>query len=187
MLQDKNTLRITLQVKIMKITKYCLLLTIMVLLTYSAGCRNEGSFNSGDELASYEKGKIQVISSEEFRGIMGRGENYKLIDCRQPDELNSGYMPGAFNIPRGMLEFEITAKFPLRSTRIYIYCNTGNRSALAAAALKEMKYANVASIAGGFDEWANKYPEKIETKPTEDKIIHKAKEEPVSDGGSCGG
>jgi rhodanese-related sulfurtransferase len=120
---------------------------------------------------------------------MGRGENYKLVDCREPDEVKDGYMPGAINIPRGMIEFDITEKIPLRNTKIYIYCNNGDRSTLAATALKEMKYYDVASIAGGWEVWASKYPDKIETTAIDNNVTQKAKEGPVpvSDGGSCGG
>jgi rhodanese-related sulfurtransferase len=171
----------------MRIAKYCLLLTIIAPLAYSAGCKKEVSFTGGDEQALYEKARIRIISTEEFRGIMGKGENYKLIDCRQPDELQSGYMPGSINIPRGRLEFEITEKIPLRNAKIFIYCNSGNRSALAAATLREMKYSDVTSIAGGFDSWALKYPDKIATKPIENEVIQKSKAEPISDSGSCGG
>ena len=40
-----------------------------------------------------------------------------------------------------------------RDTNIVIYCKTSGRAALAAAALAEMGYLNVTSIAGGYDGW----------------------------------
>jgi rhodanese-related sulfurtransferase len=37
---------------------------------------------------------------------------------------------------------------------VVLYCKTSGRAALAAAALHEMGYLNVQSIAGGFDAWS---------------------------------
>jgi len=45
----------------------------------------------------------------------------------------------------------------------------------------------VTLIAGGWEAWASKYPDKIENKSMENNVTPKVKEEPVSDGGSCGG
>jgi len=36
---------------------------------------------------------------------------------------------------------------------VVLYCKTSGRAALAAAAMHEMGYLNVKSIAGGFDAW----------------------------------
>ncbi len=171
----------------MRIPKYYLLLIALGLLAYAMGCKNESAFNSAEDMVALVKARTNIISVDNFRSIMGRGENFKLIDCRVADELTTGYMPGAIHISRGMLEFQITEKIPLRNARIFIYCNTGDRSTLAAATLREMKYSDVTSIAGGFDAWALKYPDKIITKPIEKEIAPKSKEQPIPDGGSCGG
>lgn len=79
-----------------------------------------------------------------------------LIDVREPDEYREGHIDGALNIPRGLLEFKIgtLAELESRDTRIVLYCKTSGRAALAAAALKEMGYLQVRSIAGGFDAWS---------------------------------
>ena len=79
-----------------------------------------------------------------------------LIDVREPDEYREGHIDGALNIPRGLLEFKIGTlpELESRATRIVLYCKTSGRAALAAAALKEMGYLKVRSIAGGFDAWS---------------------------------
>ncbi len=40
------------------------------------------------------------------------------------------------------------------SRRTVLYCASGGRSALAAAALQELGYTNVAHLDGGFTNWA---------------------------------
>ena len=171
----------------MKNCKSHILFISVAALLYIPGCTTDRSYDSPNQMVSYAKQEIHTISAREFREIMGRGDNFKLIDCREADEAGAGHMPGAINIPRGLLEFEITKLYPLRGTKIYIYCETGERSALAAETLQTMKYSNVTSIEGGWNVWAKAYPDKIELKYSKKETTKDAKEEAVTGGGSCGG
>ena len=82
-----------------------------------------------------------------------------LVDIREPAEFARGHIPGAFLIPRGLLEFEIL-KLVQRHTEspadceIILYCGTGGRSALAAKSLNDMGFANAQSMDGGIVAWA---------------------------------
>ncbi|MCW3150364.1 rhodanese-like domain-containing protein [Stutzerimonas stutzeri] len=78
-----------------------------------------------------------------------------LIDVREGEEYHEAHIPGAVNIPRGVLEFKLsnTPELGARDLNILLYCKTSGRAALAAAALQEMGYLQVKSIAGGFDAW----------------------------------
>ena len=79
-----------------------------------------------------------------------------LIDVREPDEFSAGHIPGAVNIPRGLLEFKLGSmpEYDSRNLKVVLYCKTSGRAALSACALQEMGYVRVQSIAGGFDAWA---------------------------------
>jgi len=80
-----------------------------------------------------------------------------LLDVREAAEFEVGRLPGAINIPRGVLEFRI-GDHPLlsrRDTDILVYCKSSGRAALAALNLKRMGYTNVRSIHGGFDAWSH--------------------------------
>lgn len=94
-----------------------------------------------------------------------------LVDVREADEFTAGHVAGAVHMSRGMLEFKFTANPALQSRdlNIVLYCKTSGRAALAAAALHDMGYLNVKSIAGGFDAWvaAGKPVAKPETPPFE--------------------
>jgi rhodanese-related sulfurtransferase len=78
-----------------------------------------------------------------------------LIDVREADEFAAGHLPGAIHASRGMLEFKLSGNPALaaRDIQVVLYCKTSGRAALAAAAMQEMGYLNVKSIAGGFDAW----------------------------------
>ena len=76
-----------------------------------------------------------------------------LIDVREGDEYNDGYIPGATWIPRGKLELRIEDAVPNRDEDVVLYCAGGNRSALAAKSLRELGYTRVSSMAGGYGAW----------------------------------
>ena len=86
-----------------------------------------------------------------------------LIDVREPQEANAGMIPGAMNIPRGVLEFQIQTHPALRGaqhpavahtdTPIVLYCQSGGRSALAALSLQQMGFNQVVSLQGGYQAW----------------------------------
>mgnify|MGYP003147544581 CR=1 FL=1 len=78
-----------------------------------------------------------------------------LIDVREPEEYHAGHLPGAINVPRGLLEFKLSNDPALedRSLNLVIYCKNSGRSALSAKVMKEMGYLHVQSIAGGIEAW----------------------------------
>ena len=110
------------------------------------------------ELVTEAKAKIEnldVAGVEKERGV-----GVLLVDLREPGELaESGRIAGSVNVPRGMLEFRADPTSPYHQEgfaperRIILHCATGGRSALAAAALKDMGYTNVAHLDGGFKAW----------------------------------
>lgn len=84
------------------------------------------------------------------------------VDVREPAErVATGRIPGAVIVPPGMLErWADPASWsqhrdldPARPT--LVYCATGDRSALAADALRKLGYRDVAHLAGGFEAWQN--------------------------------
>jgi molybdopterin/thiamine biosynthesis adenylyltransferase/rhodanese-related sulfurtransferase len=76
-----------------------------------------------------------------------------LIDVRERDEYEQGFIPGAVHIARGNLESRVEANVPDRNAPVIIYCESGNRSAYAAKTLTELGYTDVVSMAGGFSGW----------------------------------
>ncbi len=76
-----------------------------------------------------------------------------VIDVRERDEFEQGYIPGALHIPRGNLETRIERNVFEHATPIVVYCATGVRSVYAARTLGELGYTNVVSMAGGFAAW----------------------------------
>ena len=88
-----------------------------------------------------------------------------LIDVRELAEYAQGHLPGAINLPRGVLEFQSHAHPAMACTtsealavadrELVLYCLTGGRSALAADSLQALGFTRVRSLAGGLTAWRN--------------------------------
>jgi rhodanese-related sulfurtransferase len=83
-----------------------------------------------------------------------------LVDLREPEErAQNGAIPGAVHAPRGMLEFYADPSSAYHrgefdpARRTILYCASGGRSALAADALQQLGYSNIAHLDGGFKAW----------------------------------
>ncbi len=105
------------------------------------------------DLVSQAKQAVPEVSVEQVHGRLTAGDPPVLIDVRDPDEYREGFIEGAVGISRGFLEFKVQDAFPDPETPIVLYCLSGLRSLLAARALQELGYRNVASMAGGIRRW----------------------------------
>lgn len=111
------------------------------------------SRKSGSDLIEEAKGRIKEVTPAEVAAMRERGERAVYLDVREPDEWNLGRIPGSVFLPRGNLESKVEGTVP-RDERVIVYCAGGNRSALAADTMRQMGYENVASMSGGFRQWA---------------------------------
>jgi molybdopterin/thiamine biosynthesis adenylyltransferase/rhodanese-related sulfurtransferase len=76
-----------------------------------------------------------------------------LIDVRERNEFDEGYIPGAQHLSKGFIEVQVEERVPDKRTPITLYCAGGTRSLLAARALHELGYSDVRSMSGGFNGW----------------------------------
>src|SRR6266487_3951093 len=76
-----------------------------------------------------------------------------LVDVREKNEWNEGYIPGAIHVPRGFLELQIEEAVPDKSKTVVLYCAGGVRSLMAGKTLQEMGYGKAISMSGGFGGW----------------------------------
>jgi molybdopterin/thiamine biosynthesis adenylyltransferase/rhodanese-related sulfurtransferase len=105
-----------------------------------------------DHLAKVKQ-QIREETAQEAALRLSAETRPALVDVRERDEYEQGFIPGAVHIPRGNLESRIEARVPDRSTPVIIYCASGVRSAYAAKTLAELGYTDVVSLAGGFSGW----------------------------------
>lgn len=108
-----------------------------------------------DQLVQLAKSQIAEMTPQELHQRTADGEQFTVVDIRERDEFVQGHLPAATFVPRGFLELRIEQVEPDRDVPVVLYCAGGVRSALAARNLKEMGYANVISLIGGFNGWKN--------------------------------
>jgi rhodanese-related sulfurtransferase len=77
-----------------------------------------------------------------------------VIDVRAPDAHAQGHIPGSVNLEGEAIAQHIAALVPDRDAPILCYCNGGTRGPLAALALQELGYTQVAAIEGGLRAYA---------------------------------
>ena len=106
------------------------------------------------DLVQEAKSLITEVTLEQAISMLN-GDSIAL-DVRELLEYQTGHIPDAFHISRGMLEFMIAnhPKFQDKNASIVVYCKTGGRSALAVASLQQLGFTNVHSMLGGFDVWS---------------------------------
>lgn len=75
----------------------------------------------------------------------------ELIDVRRPHEFEAGHIPGARHIELNQLQGE-AARLG-KEKPIVVYCRSGERSAMAAEALRDGGF-DAHSLAGGIEAWS---------------------------------
>jgi rhodanese-related sulfurtransferase len=115
------------------------------------------------DMVEEASGTVEVISAPAVQEGLDKGEVDVVLDVREPSEWGEGHLPGATNVPRGMLELRADPESPVtdpalsanKDARVVVYClkAPGARSLLAAQTLGRMGYTNVAAMRGGLEEW----------------------------------
>ena len=96
------------------------------------------------DLVAAAKSLIREIGPAELLELQRVG--CPIVDVREPEEFADGHLPGAVNIPRGLLEFEVdghpavnyqTAEaLSHRQRPVVLYCLSGGRSAPSMACIR---------------------------------------------------
>lgn len=150
--------------------KFMAALTVVLVVTFSQAVgqqnKNFPVYENAAEMAAAAKEIITEISPEDFKNTY-TNENIYIIDVRTSAEHKAAAIPGAVNIPRGVLEFKIdlpetwenTGKNPpAKDDQVFVYCSSGGRGALSAKSLMQLGYKNVQSLQGGWNAWDEAYP-----------------------------
>ncbi len=99
------------------------------------------------------KAEIKKVTPADVKAAIDKKEKAIILDVRDPDEYKAGHLPGAIHVSRGKLEFTVWDKITDKEAKIYVYCLTAARSALATKTLNEMGYKNAVLMDAHFEEW----------------------------------
>ncbi len=102
-----------------------------------------------------QKKILTTLTEEEFRAGYRKAQ---LIDVREQKEFEGGHILGARNIPLTQLKHRLVE---IRQDKpVYLYCQSGSRSARAASLLYKKGYKDLYQLKGGFKKWTGKVKKK---------------------------
>ncbi len=105
------------------------------------------------DIAGYVLGggpeRLELVTVEQLDALLAQGA--ELIDVREKDERDTGYIAGSRNIPYRMLALG-AADLP-RDKPIVTICETGPRAAIAASILSARGFDAHPVVDGGIDSW----------------------------------
>ena len=114
---------------------------------------------SASDMVNNARAKIEEIETPDLITMMD-DPNVVIVDIRDIRERQrSGYIPGSFHAPRGMIEFWIDPESPYHKDifakegmKYVFHCASGWRSALTVATLQDMGF-EAAHLKEGFSTW----------------------------------
>ena len=112
------------------------------------------------DMVASARERIEEIETPELIEMVG-DPDVVIIDIRDIRERQrTGFIPGSFHAPRGMIEFWVDPESPYHKDvfgqegkRYILHCASGWRSALTAATLQDMGF-EAAHLKEGFSTWA---------------------------------
>ena len=121
--------------------------TVTELIDYEAFCGVPGH--------DHEEGTVGGgwdITAPELAERMKRGNHLRLIDVREPHELEISRLEGAQLIPLGQLAARLSELDS--SEEMVVFCKAGTRSARALELLASAGFRKVKNLKGGINAWA---------------------------------
>lgn len=104
-----------------------------------------------------------TITPLELKEKFDRGEDFALVDVREPHEYEIVRIPGSVLIPKDrILSGEALAELP-QDKPIVLHCKSGVRSAEALAALHKAGFSDAVHVGGGVLGWAKQVDTSLPT------------------------
>lgn len=102
--------------------------------------------------------QVKTIGMEEYRNLVENPGSALIVDVREPHEYAAGHVPGAINIPRGVLEFKIWSHVgfpanPEMDRPLILQCQSGNRASLAAQSLEDLGFTRPTAVVMSLEDW----------------------------------
>jgi rhodanese-related sulfurtransferase len=102
--------------------------------------------------------QVKTMGMEEYRNLVENPGSALIVDVREPHEYAAGHVPGAINIPRGVLEFKIWSHVgfpanPEMDRPLILQCQSGNRASLAAQSLEDLGFTRPTAVVMSLEDW----------------------------------
>jgi adenylyltransferase/sulfurtransferase len=98
--------------------------------------------------------ETHYITAAEVKEKMERGDSFKLVDVREPQEVAIAAIPGAVHIPMGDIHARYQELGENQNQEIIVFCHHGTRSEMVMHQLWGLGYQNTKNLVGGIDAWS---------------------------------
>ena len=96
---------------------------------------------------------MRKMTAKKVEKLLNEGKKLNFIDVREVEEVRAGKIPGAINMPLGLVEFRM---HELDKSKEYVMvCRSGGRSGRAAQFLESYGF-KVINMDGGMLDWEGK-------------------------------
>jgi rhodanese-related sulfurtransferase len=92
------------------------------------------------------------IDVKELKAKMERGDQFVLLDVREPHE-NAEFNVGGYLIPMGKFPAAAEQLDEHKDEEVIVYCRSGRRSATVQYILQQSGFRNVRNLEGGMLAW----------------------------------
>jgi rhodanese-related sulfurtransferase len=113
----------------------------------------DGGFEAWKTAGEYIDSIISV-EAEKLTTEIALDKNLILLDVRKPTEFAEGHVMNALNIPLNEMTDPTNLSNLKKEGNIYVHCQGGYRSVIAASLLKKQGIHNIRNVAGGFNKIA---------------------------------
>ena len=96
---------------------------------------------------------VPAVDIQTVEQALMLGKAPVIVDVRTPQEFSSGRIPQAINIPLGELDQRMSELEKSRSSKIYLACEVGARSASATQKLLDAGFTAPVNVTGGTRAW----------------------------------
>lgn len=127
--------------------KNLLIVPFLAMLLVFTGCQS-----TEKKVDPEVKGVVNKISAEDAKKKMDEDKSIILVDVRTKEEFNEAHIENAVLLTLDTINAMAPSVIPDKNVTYYIYCRSGNRSAIAASELVIMGYMNVYDM-GGIQDW----------------------------------
>ncbi|MES2462045.1 MAG: molybdopterin-synthase adenylyltransferase MoeB [Armatimonadota bacterium] len=128
--------------------------TITELIDYEEFCGlGLGKESEGEAAAKGQDEPMREITATELKAKMDRGDDFTLVDVREPYEYEIGKINGSKLIPLGQVGDRSGELNP--DQEIVLQCKGGVRSAQALEALKAKGFKKLVNLKGGILAWSD--------------------------------
>ena len=101
---------------------------------------------------------VRTIGMDEYRKLAENPGSALIVDVREAQEYATGHVPGAINIPRGLIESQIwnhvgSSEKTDMEKPIVLQCQSGKRATLAAQSLQDLGFTHTTAVIMNLDDW----------------------------------